>query len=281
MSFVGLGLAVALLAYGVVNVLGTGLVAVSFLHAARIPHAAVRARRLVLLRLLPSLSSLVAVGVFVVPAYLWFEPRDTMERVRAPMVALAALGLLMLVAGPLRGLASVLATRRISRRWRRSATALSVPGIALPALVVDESFPLVSVVGWLRPRLVVARSVLLCCDRDEIAAILAHEAGHTERRDPWVRLMVRACPDFLSLTPWADRMERVWTEAAEQDADERAARTGPTRALDLASALVKVARLAGAGRPPAAAAMALYRGEGVSARVVRLLEREEGTQEAQ
>jgi Zn-dependent protease with chaperone function len=146
--------------------------------------------------------------------------------------------------------------------------------------VVDESFPLVSVVGWFRPHLVVARSVLSCCDRDELAAILAHEAGHSERRDPWVRLLFRACPDFLSLTPWADRMERAWTEAAEQDADERAARTGPTRAMDLASALVKVARLAGAGRSPAAAAMALYRGDGISTRVVRLLERESHPQGA-
>jgi hypothetical protein len=195
------------------------------------------------------------------------------------MAALAAVGLLMLVGGPLRGLASVLATRRLSKRWVRSSIPLSVPGVAIPAHVVDESFPLVSIVGWFRPRLVVARSVLSSCDRGELAAILAHEAGHTERRDPWVRLMVRACPDFLSLTPWADRMERSWTEAAEQDADERAARSGPTRAMDLASALVKVARLAGAGTPPAGAAMALYHGEGVSARVVRLLEREEGTKD--
>ena len=143
-------------------------------------------------------------------------------------------------------------------------------------MVVDEPFPLVSLVGWLRPRLVVAQSVLSSCDRDEIAAVLAHEAGHNERRDPWVRLLMRACPDALSLTPWGDRIERLWAEAAEQDADERAARTGPTRAMDLASALVKVARLARSGNPPADTVAALYRGSGVAARVTRLLEREPG-----
>jgi Zn-dependent protease with chaperone function len=153
------------------------------------------------------------------------------------------------------------------------ALPIEVPGIGLPAFVVNEAFPVVSLVGWFRPRLLVARTVLENCDGDELAAVLAHEAGHNERRDPWVRLLVRACPDLLSVTPWADRMERAWAEAAEQDADERAARTGPTRAMDLASALVKVARLAGAGRPPAIPLAALYRGEGVAARVARLLER--------
>jgi Zn-dependent protease with chaperone function len=273
-SFAPLGLAVALLAYGAINVLGTVLVAAPFFRAARIDGAAARARRLVVLRLLPPIFSLLAVGALVVPAFVWFEPRDTTERISLPMAALAGVGLLMLIAGPVRGLLSILSTWRLSRRWERSHDSLAVPGIALPAFVVDEPFPLVSLIGWLRPRLVVARSVLSSCDRDELAAVLAHEAGHNERGDPWVRLLVRASPDLLSLTPWADRMERLWAEAAEQDADERAARTGPTRAMDLASALVKVARLAGAGRPPAAAASALYRGDGVSQRVARLLERE-------
>jgi beta-lactamase regulating signal transducer with metallopeptidase domain len=132
----------------------------------------------------------------------------------------------------------------------------------------------VSLVGWFHPKLVVARAVLENCDREELAAILAHEAGHHSRRDPWVRLLLRACPDLLSMTPWADRLERAWSDAAEQDADECAARSGPRRAIDLASALIKVARLAGAGRPPSIPVSALYRGEGVAARVSRLLERD-------
>jgi beta-lactamase regulating signal transducer with metallopeptidase domain len=180
----------------------------------------------------------------------------------------------MILAGPARGLLSLLSTRCLLKRWERSAVPIEVPGISLPAFVVDEPFPVVSLVGWFRPRLVVARTVLLSCDGDELAAVLAHEAGHHSRRDCWMRLLVRACPDLLSMTPWGDRMERLWAEAAEQDADERAARTGPTRAIDLASALVKVARLAGAGSPPSPAVSALYRGEGVGARVERLLERD-------
>jgi Zn-dependent protease with chaperone function len=272
-SFVPLGIAVALLAYGVINLMGTALVAVPLFRAARTLDAAARARRLVVLRLLPTILSLVTVSALVVPAYLWFEPRDTTERVGAAMSLLAALGLSMLIAGPARGLASILYTWSLLRRWDQNPISLSLPGISVPAFVIDEPFPLVSLTGWLRPRLVVARSVLTSCDRDELAAVLAHETGHHDRRDPWVRLLVRSCPDFLSLTPWGDRMERLWAEAAEEDADERAARTGPTRAMDLASALVKVARLAGAARAPAAAAAALYRGEGVSGRVARLLER--------
>ncbi len=275
MSFATLGVVVALLAYGAFNLLGTALVIAPFLRAARIPDAAVRARRLVLLRLLPTGFAIIVVGGLVVPAFLWLEPRDTTERVSLSMAALAGAGLLMLLSGPARGLLSVLSTRRLMRRWDGGAKSLPAPEVALPAFVVDEPFPLVSLVGWFRPRLVVARSVVSSCDRDELAAVLAHETGHNDRRDPWVRLAVRSCPDFLSLTPLADRMEQLWSEAAEHDADERAARTGPTRAMDLASALVKVARLAGVEKPPAAAVSTLYRGDTVAARVRRLLEREQ------
>lgn len=272
MSFVLLGVSVGLLAYAAAIVVGTAFTAPLLRRAARLPEPAARARRLVVLRLLPSAFALLIIGGVVVPAFFWLEPRDTVEKVSATMAALAGVGLLMLLAGPARGLLSLLSTRRLVKRWDRGALSIEVPGIGLPAFVVNDPFPIVSLVGWFRPRLVVARTVLEKCDRDELAAVLAHEAGHNARRDPWVRLLVRACPDLLSMTPWAERLERAWAEAAEQDADERAARSGPTRAMDLASALVKVARLAGAGSPPAIPLSALYRGEGVAGRIARLLE---------
>jgi Zn-dependent protease with chaperone function len=276
-SFVLLGLAVALLVYGAAIVLLTAFTAPLFVLAARLSEPSTRARRLVALRVLPSAFALLTVFGLVVPAFLWLEPRDTVERVSASMALLAGAGVLMLFAGPVRGLLSALSTRRLLKRWN-DAVSIDVPGIPLPAFVVNEPFPIVSLVGWFRPRLVVARTVLENFDGDELAAVLAHEAGHHERRDCWVRLLVRACPDLVSMTPWAARMERAWAEAAEQDADERAARTGPTRAMDLASALLKVARLAGGGRPPAMPVAALYRGEGVAARVARLLERDPATE---
>ncbi len=277
MSFALLGISVALLAYAAAVLLGTALAAPLFLGAARVSEPAARARLLVAVRVLPCGFALLLVIGLVVPAFLWLEPRETSERVSGAMAALAGTGLLLLFVGPARGLLSLLSTRRLSKRWN-GAAAIDLPGIALPAVVVNDPFPIVSLVGWFRPRLVVARTVLESCDGDELAAVLAHEAGHRERRDPWVRLLVRACPDLVSMTPWADRMERLWAEAAEQDADERAARTGPTRALDLASALVKVARLAGAGKPPAIPVSALYRGEGVAGRVARLLDRDPATE---
>jgi Zn-dependent protease with chaperone function len=277
-SFVLLGASVALLVYAGAIVLGTALAAPLLLRAGRLSEPARRARVLVASRVLPSGFALLVVGGLVLPAFLWLEPRDTMERVSATMAALASAGFLMLLVGPIRGLLSLLSTRRLLKRWNRAAS-IDVPGIPLPAFVVNDPFPIVSLVGWFRPRLVVARTVLENCDGDELAAVLAHEAGHNERRDPLVRLLVRSCPDLLSMTPWADRIERLWAEAAEQDADERAARSGPTRALDLASALVKVARLAGAGKPPEIPLSALYRGEGVAGRVARLLERDPATEE--
>ncbi len=99
------------------------------------------------------------------------------------MAALAGIGLLMLVAGPApRSRVGSFDSTAFAAVGARRTVSLSVPGTALPAIVVDEPFPLVSLVGWFRPRLVVAQSVLSSCDRDELAAVLAHEAGHNERR---------------------------------------------------------------------------------------------------
>jgi Zn-dependent protease with chaperone function len=274
MTFALLAISVSLLGYAVAILLGTALVVPWFPRASRLSEPAARARGLVFLRIFPSLFAVLVVGGLVLPSFLRLEPRDTPERVSASMSALACVGLLLLLAGPVRGLLSLLSTRRLWKRWQGNALSIEIPGIALPAFAVNEAFPIVSLVGCFRPRLVVARSVLEACDGAELAAVLAHEAGHHQRRDSWVRLLLRACPDVLSMTPWAGRLERSWAEAAEQDADERAARTGPTRALDLASALVKVARLAGARRSPAIATAALYRGESVAGRVARLLERD-------
>jgi Zn-dependent protease with chaperone function len=273
MSFAALALALFLAAYAVAVLVGTVLAVPLFLAAARQAGPAKRARLLVAARLAPSALAVITTLGLVLPAFLRYEPRDTAERVSAPLLGLAAAGLLMLVAGPARGWLSIRATRRLVRRWAREGTPVEIPGTTLPVYAVDERFPIVALVGWFRPRLVIARAILECFDQQEFAAVLAHEAGHHERRDPWVALFLRACPDLLSMTPWASALERAWLQAAEEDADERAADSGSTRALDLASALVKVTRLAAAGQGPRALGFALYHGDGVAGRIGRLLER--------
>jgi hypothetical protein len=64
----------------------------------------------------------------------------------------------------------------------------------------------------------------------------------------------------------------MWHDAAEAVADDGATALGPEGRVDLASALLRVARLAPAGSPIVSLpASALYRGEDIADRVRRLL----------
>lgn len=80
----------------------------------------------------------------------------------------------------------------------------------------------------------------------------------------------------MLLIPFGQRLDRVWAENAESAADEYAARTGGNRmALNLASALVKIARIVPPDTQPAmpAGAFLLTKQVGdVNWRVRRLLQ---------
>jgi len=178
----------------------------------------------------------------------------------------------IVLAGILRCAIALVTTRRVVRTWKRRARPLQLDGIALPAFAVDESFPLVAIAGWLRPRLYVSRVVLEHCTAAELEAIVAHEAGHLRHGDPWRLLLVHASPDLLGLVPSGAGIASRWAEAAEEAADDHAS-VSPARSLDLASALIRVARLAGSTTRGDLPLTALYRGGGVAPRVTRILDR--------
>jgi hypothetical protein len=135
-------------------------------------------------------------------------------------------------------------------------------------------------VGMLRPRLFVAEKVLAGLTDEELAAVLAHEEGHLAARDNLKGLLLRCCPDPLALLPLGDRLCRAWAEAAEAAADEHATRAGSPRALALAGALVKVARMAPPGQRASLPASAFHDGAGIARRVKRLLDRTESREGA-
>jgi Zn-dependent protease with chaperone function len=234
--------------------------------------AAQRAARLAGLRLLP--TTVAGVGCAVVTAaFVAFEPRWAGENVSTTVQLAAAFAGLLLVTSLWRALWLVHETRRTTQTWLRNARPVTLTGISAPALVVESDFPVVSVVGLRRPRLVIARAVLDSCSEEELRAILAHEQGHIDRRDNLRRLLLSIAPDILNWLPVSGRMFAAWCDAAEEAADDDADRAGEGGRVRLASALLKVARLA-----PAASvatpmpASALYRGENIERRVRRLLE---------
>src|SRR5262249_48078215 len=114
---------------------------------------------------------------------------------------------------------------------------------------------------------------------EEISAAMAHESGHLISRDNLKRPLLRACRDMLAIVPSGASLDRAWVEASEAAADEHAARGGSGGALDLASALIKIARLVPDGVKPAFPAGALLIGDdgaggvdgaGIAERVRRL-----------
>ena len=196
----------------------------------------------------------------------------TDENTGGILIALAALGTVLLSGAVARWIALVIVTRRTVRAWLSTAEPITLPGVTVPAFAVTSAFPIVAVIGVRRPQLVVARSVLDACSPAELRAILAHEQGHLDRRDNLRRALLTVAPDVLSWLPISGRLLAAWHEAAEEAADDVADRLGASGRIDLAQALIKVARLARTGPLDSALpASALYRGENIDRRVRRLV----------
>jgi Zn-dependent protease with chaperone function len=128
----------------------------------------------------------------------------------------------------------------------------------------------VAVVGSVSPRLVVATQVVDALDASELAAVVRHEAAHLASRDNLKALVIRSLPDPLALCAAGRRLETAWRQAVEAEAEASAAAPGSAAALDLASALIKIARLVPPRHPLPVAGPALYDGGPLETRVQRL-----------
>jgi len=229
-----------------------------------------RRRFFAAVRVLPCAAGLLFAALVVGPGYAWLEPRGARESV-GPMLALVALGAIVLLArGPLSALSAWRATRRLEITWLRVSDRLKAPEVGFPVWRVREGSAGFWLSGLLRPRLIVSAEALDALTPVERAAAFGHERAHAASRDNLVRLGLAACPGALSLTSLGRRVEREWVGAAEADADRRAVGGSPAAAVELASALVKVARLA--PPPPAHAVAASALGDGdINTRVRSLL----------
>ena len=226
-----------------------------------------RAAALWRLRLGPAATALLFAFGFVLPTFLVFEPRDTREPVSLTLAVLGAAGTAMLALAVLRGTRAWAATRALERRWAAVSTRWEGES-PIPVRVIPDAFPTVAVVGLVVPRLYIADRVLAECPRPELRAMIAHEAAHVAARDNLKRFAMRACPDLL----WVrDAVERAWAHAAEESADAVASAASPEGRLDLAQALLRVARLAPA-MSRTLPVSAFYLGGSVDSRVRRLLE---------
>lgn len=274
MSYALLVLLLGLATYGLGAAAGSALLAAAWRGSRRLRglSGARGARWLLALRAFPPAFGLVTAALLATPAFVAHEPLhgEHHEELSAGLVALGLLGLLPVLLGLARGLRALSASQRLERDWTARARPLSLPGLDLPACRLAHPFPVAAVTGVLSPRLYLADSVLATLSPGELEATCAHERAHAAAHDNLKALLLRACPDWLGPLPLGRELERAWLEAAEQAADDLAARGGTARAVDLAGALVKTARLVPPGRRLAEAALALHGGQ-LAARVERLL----------
>lgn len=184
----------------------------------------------------------------------------------------ALVGAALLVDAITTGVRSWRRTRLVVATWRASATPFIVPSWIRRAWIIRRRFPVVAVVGIVRPQLFIATQVAADCTGRELAAIAAHETAHVESRDNLIRLLFCVTPGARIVSAIGDRLEHAWMAAAERAADSRARRRAD--GLELAAALTKVARLAvdTEPEPEAMPASALIGGPELESRVRRLLE---------
>ena len=122
--------------------------------------ARTRAEILFVMRIGPPVIAILAIVAFMIPSYLKYEPHSTNEVVSWKLGALATLSAIGVGLATWRGVRSWLATRSLLRDWLSSSSPIQPKTIKVPAFVLHHSFPIIAVVGAIRPRLFIARHVL-------------------------------------------------------------------------------------------------------------------------
>ncbi|MBD0370022.1 MAG: hypothetical protein ICV60_04255 [Pyrinomonadaceae bacterium] len=211
-----------------------------------------RARLIFALRTAPAACSLICVSALLLPAYLAHEPQHSTETVSAKLALISLLSIFWVALVLWRTFAAWRATRMLTADWLLRAESISIGGVSIPTYKLHHPFPVIAMVGALRPKLFIAAHLFDALDEEELMAALLHEEAHLTACDNFKRPLMRACCDVLKIAPYNRAIERLWAEEAERAADEYAARIGgAASALSLATALIKIARLAPEGGRPA------------------------------
>lgn len=167
-------------------------------------------------------------GGILVGLVLWLA--RAIRRSVAPLAAVAALPRATL-------------TLEQERELDRAATGLSCPVevVECPGLALSA--------GFLRPRVLISGDLLDSLPPAQLRAVLAHEAEHVRAHDALRGLAIRFAASLSPHVGWSCRAERAYELDREILCDQAAVRRGADP-LELAAALVTVARMR-AMDPPA------------------------------
>ncbi|MBV9810621.1 MAG: BlaI/MecI/CopY family transcriptional regulator [Solirubrobacterales bacterium] len=151
----------------------------------------------------------------------------------AVVVALALLGLaviVMTIVGVLRELAAF-------RRLHRRLSALDVRTFE-DVLVIDDERPRAFCAGLLRPRVYVSSGAVALLDERALRAVLTHERRHARRRDPLRLATGRVIARVLFFVPRLDELSARQRTLMELSADEAAIAAAPGNRPALARAML-------------------------------------------
>jgi Zn-dependent protease with chaperone function len=241
--------------------------------------ARARAQFIFSLRALPFAAALVFVSAFLLPSYFLFEPLSSDETVSLKLAVVSFISAVGVLSAFYRVFKSWSATRKLLKDWMRYAEPIKVAGVSVPVYRICHPFPVIAVIGTFRPRMFVAAQIFASLTEEEFQAAICHETGHLAARDNFKRMLMRVCRDLL-IFPVGRSLDRAWAENAEAGADEFAAQSGGNRtAINLAAALIKIARIVPEGAKPSMPSGAFLIGQQtaeIAFRVQKLLRMTDG-----
>jgi hypothetical protein len=201
------------------------------------------ARFLFALRMTPSVLTLFAVLGFCIPSYLWLEPQASGEKVGFVCFLTAVLGAAIWTLSIVRVVGAVRGTSRYIHRCEQHGRKITVPGESSPALLLSDKAPVLAVAGVLHPQLVISRRVMHGLSPEQREVALRHERAHCTAGDNLKRFLMLLAPDVFPFVPAFGSLERGWSKFTEWAADDYATSGDARRALSLADALVRVAKM--------------------------------------
>ncbi|MCW2962472.1 MAG: peptidase BlaR1 [Thermoleophilia bacterium] len=147
--------------------------------------------------------------------------------------------------------ASVALQRQAMRDWspvsgasrRRVARVCRASGIHAPTVVFGHDEAIACSRGVTSPSIWISDAAVRALDDDELAAVLAHEDHHCDRRDPAKRQMLEVLSRTLFAFPVVGEATSAFLRSAEFAADDAAARVTSSRTT--ASALLQFASAPG------------------------------------
>lgn len=194
------------------------------------------------LRVFPFIFTVIFVFAFLIPAYLLFEPPTENETVTLKLAIPALISIIGIVVAFYRVFGTWWRTRQLIKSWLKCSKPISVENVSIPVYQLQHQFPVIAVVGIFRPKLFIAEQIFSTLNEEELSAAIEHEGGHLATHDNFKRVLLRVCRDLL-VFPIGKKLERIWAENSESAADEYATQIHRESALNLASALIKIAKI--------------------------------------